>query len=173
MAGDAKGQVGGMEMAAGERERLARESRRWSCAAGCCGGRTNEEVLLLLSSAGEGERGDGDRVGLPGGEPEFVPEELRFGFRDEMGNPEPGPDIPTAPGGRNGSLATPPNPAPSSASQPPPPPSLLPPQRASQPPLAPSSSSSPPSEAIPAWIDRTIVGLVAGLAVMVVRKVVF
>ena len=78
MEGDAKGQVGGLDMSKGERERLAVESRGWRCKG--CGGRTNDQVLL---EEGGGEK-DGDGAG-EGVQKVVLPEELRFGFKDQMG----------------------------------------------------------------------------------------
>ncbi|MCJ1281619.1 hypothetical protein MMC26_000939 [Xylographa opegraphella] len=94
MAGEAKGQVGGLDMSEGGRLRLAKESRRWKCAGGC-GGRTNEEVLKeseeewkLMEESGRARK------------EETIPEELRLEYRDDL---ERGPPTPKAAPGPSGS----------------------------------------------------------------------
>ncbi len=171
MEGGAKGQVGGMEMGEEERRRLAGESRGWRC--GGCGARSNEEVLR--EQDGEAKEGEERRK-------EEVPEELKFGFRDEMGKEQQqskdfavikdskpvAAELPsfTAPSISSSSSALPPNPA-LSASSPPATNTLF-----SQPlqpqPTPPTQMST--SEAVPGWVDKAIVGLVAGLGVMVIKK---
>ena len=72
MEGDAKGQVGGLEMPETERRRLAEESRTWRCPG--CGGRTNEAILQEEG----GEASEGNQTAA------VIPEELKFGFKDEI-----------------------------------------------------------------------------------------
>ena len=179
MEGDARGQVGGMEMGRGERERLAGESRGWRC--GGCGGRRNEDILRE-------EGGDGGERGKGGGGV-VVPEELKFGFRDEMGGGkgeggEPGvakvsaeassaKENPTAPTitqalpTSSSSTTTSPQPQPTrtiplpsttTANVPPPQQTIAP------------SARQVPSDGVPAWVDKAIAALVAALAFMVMRK---
>ncbi len=178
MEGEAKGQVGGMEMGEAERRRLAGESRGWRCQG--CGGRSNEEIMKEQEDeAGKEENGERKQ--------EAIPEELKLGFKDEMGkeaqgskpmatreNPIPASSkVPsfTATSISSSSSALPPNPSlqaslPSTTntlfSQP-----LQPQPRQPQP--TPTTQISTP-EAVPGWIDKAIVGLVAGLGVMVIKK---
>ena len=170
MEGDAKGQVGGMEMPEQERRRLAGESKAWKCQG--CGGRSNEDILKEEGGeAGEGKRNE-----------HVVPEELKFGFRDQMAAAEGG-DVVKDRGMQD--VATP-APDPLHASAPaalPPPPTLSPPE-AIHPtrtvPVASASRAPPPlppatqqiqSEGVPAWVDKAITGLVAALAVMIIKKI--
>lgn len=183
MEGGAKGQVGGMEMGEEGRQRLASESRRWRCEG--CGGRTNEEILKGEEGRCKGKGKEGEE------ESTAVPEGLRLGYRDEM---EVGEDIsppadttsrqpdPSAalqvnsPTVKSPTLNVPTSTrtslAPSCASVPNP--SL---------PSSSSSSSSVPrsqlplqqqrrSDPVPAWIDKAIAGLIAGLAFMIIHKLV-
>lgn len=172
MEGDARGQVGGMEMVKSERERLAEESRGWKCAG--CGGRSNEEIL-------KEEGGEGTKVG---GKQE-VPDELKFGFRDEMGKGEsekeakgkeremevvPAPvPVQTTPVAPSTAVTAPPASPPPTALQPT---RIVPVAPTTQPPLqlAPQIRQAP-SDGVPAWIDKAIAALVAALAFMVMRKI--
>ena len=170
MEGDAKGQVGGMEMPEKERRRLAGESKAWRCQG--CGGRSNEDILREEGGeAGEGKENE-----------HVVPEELKFGFRDQMAAAE-----------RNDAkdkgmqvVSTPsPNPSPASASAASPPPPTSSPPAAIHPTRTepvPSTSYAPPplptattrrsqSDGVPAWVDKAITGLVAALAVMIIKKI--
>ncbi len=177
MEGGAKGQVGGMEMGEAERRRLAGESRGGRCQG--CGGRSNEEILKEQEDeAGKEENRERKQ--------EAIPEELKFGFKDELGRegqskqpvtgevPKPASgEVPsfTAPSVSSSSSALPPNPllqtsSPSTTnilfSQP------LQPQSRQPQPTSTAQISAP--EAVPGWIDKAIVGLVAGLGVMVIKK---
>lgn len=183
MEGGAKGHVGGMEMGEEGRQKLAGESRRWRCEG--CGGRTNEEIL-------KGEEGRCKGKGKEGeGESTAVPEGLRLGYRDEMEvekdtaqpaettSRQPAPsatlqvNLPTVkPPTLNVPTSTRTSLAPSCASIPNP----------SFPSSSSSSSSAPRSQLptaqqrrsdpVPAWIDKAIAGLIAGLAFMVIHKLV-
>lgn len=76
MEGDAKGQLGGLDCSAKERERFAGLSQDWKCA--ICG-TTNKEVLEESERAwkeGEGAGKERDEV--------EVPEELRFRDKEEL-----------------------------------------------------------------------------------------
>lgn len=170
MEGDAKGQVGGMEMPEKERRRLAGESKSWRCQG--CGGRSNEDILR--EEGGEiGEGREGEHV---------VPEELKFGFRDQMAAAE-SKDM-AKDKGRQVVSMTAPDPSPASASVA----SLLPPTSSAPEaihatrtvPVASASHAPPPlptatrqaqSDGVPAWVDKAITGLVAALAIMVIKKI--
>ncbi|MCJ1453673.1 hypothetical protein MMC28_004021 [Mycoblastus sanguinarius] len=114
-----------------------------------------------------------------------VPEELKFGFRDQMGKgeedgaskdrhqqfksaPDPKP-VENTPAG----TSTTPQTAPSSSS-----PVATQPITASAPisvsrlpPQVPAPTRQVQSEEVPAWIDKAITGLVAALALMVIKKI--
>ena len=179
MAGDAKGQVGGMEMPQKERERLADESRAWKCHG--CGGRSNEEIL----KAEGGNSAKGKQT-----EP-VVPEELKLGFRDQMEKSEsekaedatsqhlePVP-ISTLenmkPAGDSMMLQGPP--AHSGTAPPSPQVSLqltrtLPATRSIQ--ISRSLPTGRPQgqdNGVPPWVDKAITGLVAALTLMVFKKI--
>ena len=171
MEGDAKGQVGGMEMSEKERRRLAGESKTWRCQG--CGGRSNEDILR--------EEG-GDLAGKGKQSEHIVPEELKFGFRDQMSATENENIVKD-----NGTqvVSTPtrdPSPAGASAASPHPRTSSSPEavQRTETLPVAAASSAPPPlststrqthSDGVPAWIDKAITGLLAALAVMIIKKI--
>jgi ubiquitin-conjugating enzyme E2 J1 len=175
MEGDAKGQVGGMEMDQKERERLASESRAWKCQG--CGGRSNEDILTEEG----GEAGEDKSIEPP------VPEDLKFGFRDLMGSSEhgktanterePSQPVDTPAAGQaassSGTVASeaPINPAETPLQSPyinpvPPQPTIGPPR------VSHSIPAATPSNGVPPWVDKAITGLVAALAVMVVKKIV-
>ncbi|MCJ1232648.1 hypothetical protein MMC14_000601 [Varicellaria rhodocarpa] len=73
MSGEAKGQVGGLEMTEEGRKRLATESRTWKCSG--CGGRTNEEVLKEVEEICDGQEERKEEV---------LPEGLRLAYREEI-----------------------------------------------------------------------------------------
>jgi len=173
MEGDAKGQVGGMEMPEKERKRIAGESRSWKCHG--CGGRSNEDILREEG----GEAVDGKQSEI------VVPEELRFGFKDEMSKSavqeatenkfQQRQSIAT-PASAASTSAGPPlashtAPAFSSLTSPQPTRTILAPSTAAvpQPMAAPTRQSQ--SDGVPAWIDKAITGLAAALAVMVIKKI--
>ena len=169
MEGDAKGQVGGMEMSENERRRLAGESKTWRCQG--CGGRTNEDVL----------REEGGKDGDVKHNEHVVPEELKFGFRDQMaagGSKDAAKDkimqtVPTPASGSSASAsATVSTPSTSSS------PENIPQTRAvpfaSDPqttPTLPTATRQAQSDGVPAWVDKAITGLVAALAVMIIKKI--
>lgn len=171
MEGDAKGQVGGMEMPEKERRRLAGESKAWRCQG--CGGRSNEDILREEGGeAGEGKKNE-----------HVVPEELKFGFGDQMAAAERN-DVTKHKGMQVVSTPSP-NHSPASASAAsPPPPSSSPPEaiHPTRTEPVPSTSHAPPtlptsttrrtqSDGVPAWVDKAITGLVAALAVMIIKKI--
>ena len=167
MEGDAKGQVGGMEMPEKERKKLAGESRAWRCQG--CGGRSNEDILREEGSeAGEGKANE-----------PIVPEDLKFGFRDQMAATEDKGAVKDS--GRQ-LLPTPtsdPSPASASTSDPPRVPlEAIHPTRtipvASNPraPLPlPTVIRQTQTDGVPAWVDKAITGLVAALVVMIIKKI--
>ena len=170
MEGDAKGQVGGMEMPEKERRRLAGESRTWRCQG--CGGRSNQDILK--EEGGEGGEGKASE--------HVVPEELKFGFRDQMAAAE-SKDVARGKG-KEAISASATNPVPASASAASPSPPTMSPTEAIHPtrtvPTASPSHVAPPlptatrqmqSDGVPAWVDKAITGLVAALAVMVIKKI--
>ena len=174
MEGDAKGQVGGMEMPESERKRLAEESKSWRCQG--CGGRTNETIL----------REQGGESSEESSTAAVVPEELKFGFKEQIGleenkgkgkenvqddvpstlkektcesssldrNPEPAPST-----AEDNCEAPPTHAAPSAAA------TLRPQPTPTRPTLAPQSNGPPP------WVDKAITGVAAALAVMIIKKV--
>lgn len=83
METEAKGQVGGIEATKEVRSRLARESTTYRCVG--CGGRSNEEVIRAVEEASKQSEGSAER------KEEVVPEELRLGYRDELGDKGKGP----------------------------------------------------------------------------------
>ncbi|KAL8832445.1 MAG: hypothetical protein Q9191_000265 [Dirinaria sp. TL-2023a] len=180
MEGGAKGQVGGMEMGEAERRRLAEESKGWKCNG--CGGRTNEETLAAQEEEG-GERQNTSKA--------EVPEELRFGFKDEMPKEtkaEPSQTLrPANPSERATSAKSISAAAPLKVSEPDTQGQINRPYTASIPalssthnnlqPIAPQTHTqiptitrASPQGAVPAWIDKAIVGLVFALLMMIIRK---
>ncbi|KAL8708453.1 MAG: hypothetical protein Q9220_006677 [cf. Caloplaca sp. 1 TL-2023] len=186
MEGGAQGQVGGMEMGEDERKRLAAESRRWKCQG--CGKITNEEILIE-----EGKRVQEieiDGASTKAAIKEQVPGELRFGFRDEMGKEQmqdkgKGKEWETANdaekvlrherreskhfAGPEDLKSLPP----SIPISPPPAPTIAPAQPLRQP--SPTRTTSVPqtstTNGVPSWIDKAIAGILAGLLVMLVKKI--
>lgn len=207
MEGGAKGQVGGMEMGEEERGRLAGESRGWRCQG--CGAGTNEEILReeekrLRERKEEEAPSEGKDTNPPsasGRVKEQIPDELRFGFRDEMGDKHPhssqdkgkgkAKEEPLHTKSENSNTDERRRPSQHFAgpedlrslpSQSPPPHPSAPPVHSPTPApptrtTLPSASASAVGEAengngVPPWVDKAIVGVIAGLVVMVVRKVV-
>ena len=78
MAGDARGQVGGLDMHPEAREKLARLSRSWKCAS--CG-QSNEEIMRETEKEWRENHGGEESK-------EEVPEELRLAFREDLGKGE-------------------------------------------------------------------------------------
>ena len=172
MEGGAKGQVGGMEMGKDERLRLAKESRRWRCFG--CGGKSGEEILREEAEKveREGKKTKGE---------EAVPPELRMGFKDEMENGSTGPSETLMPSTGHPSGAPSTNSSITSAASvqhsSPPQGALNSASRVFQ--SSPSANSSTvipplsPPDPVPAWIDKAIAGVVASLAIMIIKKTCF
>ena len=182
MEGGAKGQVGGMEMAEAERRRLAKESQKWKCIG--CGGRTNDEILNIKH----------DQRDANGG-PAIIPDELKLGYKDEMqqvDSPESAKIVrsETQKAEEDSTKFTKPqepssnshpqnNPSTSSStdtrSQTSPSPAVppLPQQPRLQSPAAVrlvAATGSSSQETVPGWIDKAIVGVLATLIVMIIKK---
>ncbi|KAL8952813.1 MAG: hypothetical protein Q9222_001285 [Ikaeria aurantiellina] len=186
MEGGAQGQVGGMEMGEDERKRLAAESRRWQCRG--CSKSTNEEILIEEGKRVQQMEKDGGATETAA--KEQVPDELRFGFRDEMGKeqmqekgkgkePETANDsdkVPSHERRESQHFAGPedlkslPNSVPFS---PPPAPTIAPAHPLRQP--FPTRTTSVPQAStgngVPSWVDKAIAGILAGLLVMLVKKI--
>ncbi|KAL9128928.1 MAG: hypothetical protein Q9217_002482 [Psora testacea] len=167
MEGDAKGQVGGMEMPKAERERLAGESRGWSCAG--CGGRSNEDVL-------KEEGGEGAETGGEGKAEHVIPEELKFGFRDQMDdkkewNIDKGKakevGLPPAPMSESAATLVQTAQAVPVTAQSPPAMTAMP--QCPQPMPTTTRRTSP--DGVPAWVDKAITGVVAALVLMILKKI--
>ncbi|KAL8989153.1 MAG: hypothetical protein Q9177_001899 [Variospora cf. flavescens] len=192
MEGGAKGQVGGMDMGEQERKRLAAESRSWRCQG--CGGSTTEQILKAEEERCKelGEKPGSHKLGTK----EQVPDELRFGFGDEMGKEESrakgkgkeresttetnaGDEGEGISNDRRESVhfAGPEDlrslPSPPQLSPPPAP--TITPARPTRQPLPTRTVSVAPSASVengvPGWVDKAIVGVIAGLLVMVVKKI--
>ena len=187
MREEAGGQVGGLVMREGERGRLARESRGWRC--GGCGGRTNEEILGAVGEGLEAGRGQGE---------ETVPEGLRLAYRDEMGKraaiPDAGSEVlgslrprPASPSvdatthpdaADDGTRHDPAEPdtgaPPRGTSHHPIAPSVVPSRTATHNapriPRDPRRGESARAAAVPAWVDKAIVGVAVALVAMGVKK---
>ncbi|KAG9232598.1 ubiquitin-conjugating enzyme/RWD-like protein [Amylocarpus encephaloides] len=78
METDAKGQLGGLECSAKERERIAGGSGGWKC--GICG-KSNREILAECEEAVREKEKEGEQVA----EVE-IPSELKMGYKDEIEN---------------------------------------------------------------------------------------
>ena len=195
MAGEAKGQVGGLDMQEDARKRLALESRIWKCQG--CGGRSNEEILKEVEkeaqASGESRKED------------TIPEELKLAYREDLrdkpiafpGNTNPSSATSatqpattississpvvgqSARSGRSGSLPTTQGRARSldSAARPT---SSITTQSTTMSVtirVSPGQSNHAPTnttsrdEPIPAWLDKAIAGLAFGLAFMILKKI--
>ena len=182
MEGEAKGQVGGLDMGEEGRKRLAKESRGWRCVG--CGGRSNEDVLREVDE--EVKRlGEGVEVGER--KKEVVPEGLRLGYRDEWGKKEEGKLTATASGSNAPSSSQDPRAPLASATHPLPSQSTsVQPTLSSQaliPSTAPSTRPtmttqpqpqllSSSQQGVPPWVDKAIVGILISLAIMLLKKII-
>ncbi|KAL8675035.1 MAG: hypothetical protein Q9168_000630 [Polycauliona sp. 1 TL-2023] len=186
MEGGAQGQVGGMEMGEGERKRLAGQSRAWKCDQ--CGSSSNEDILREEGKrCDESAQKEGSTKAVA---KEQVPDELRFGFKDEMGSEKStdkgkGKEQASANDSKDQNTADQKKPSEqftgpmiadsSSVSLPPPPARTIAPAQP-LPQQIPTQTTSAPSgtadNGVPPWVDKAIVGVIAGLLVMMVKKVV-
>lgn len=175
METDPKGQLGGMDCSAAERERVAKNSGEWKC--GICG-KSNAEILKESAEAAEKEGSSSREV--------EVPKELSMAWKDEMKPSaeqkeaieedtalaegfvrtanDGAMDVPTA-------NTIPATQAPYSAARP---------AQGVLRPTAAAITRSPPAnpvrapprrtnEGVPIWIDRAIAAVVILLVVMVVK----
>lgn len=156
---DARGQLGGMEVAEAVRRRLAGESRAWKCS-GC--GRGNEEVMKEQEEAAAGEGGSKEE--------EEVPEQLRLAFKEDLSKDAEGKGKEKVAQEGNGvpaqSIAEPASatPVPHAPQAPAPTPTRTvqaPAMQLQQRPAA------PVQEEIPAWIDEAIIGIVFAIGTIV------
>lgn len=156
---DARGQLGGMEVAEGVRRRLAGESRAWKCV-GC--GRGNEEVMK--------EQEEAVIAGEGGGKEDEVPEQLRLAFREDLakgeGKAKVESEADAASSENSGIVAEPATsqPVPVAAPQPPPATRTVPT------PTAQVQQRRPPTaqvEDIPVWIDKAIIGILFAIVAIV------
>lgn len=146
---DARGQLGGMEVAEGVRRRLASESRAWKCA-GC--GRGNEELMKEQEELAKAEGS---------GKDEEVPEQLRLAFREDLGKGAEGKSEEKATDSSNAAPAQNSG-QPSSPAVAPSPQTLAPSRTVPAPPAQIQQRRAPVTqqEDIPAWIDKAIVGII-------------
>ncbi|KAF3039236.1 hypothetical protein E8E11_001115 [Didymella keratinophila] len=177
---DAKGQLGGIECSRDARERMARDSGKWTCS-GC--GKSNAEIMKERAEAvKEIEDTEGKR------KEEEVPEELRLAYRDELG-PKEEAEAEKVDKGKGKAVdsetqevnAT--HPAPSSQPAAPAPAAVTAPTLAAvrSIPNAPRPTRTVPAAPLQqmvqqspdrslAWIDTCIYGVVAALLFMVIKK---
>ena len=89
MTEDGKGQVGGLEASETVRKQLAERSRSWKCLGCETGGKTNNEIMKewweCCRERGVEVADDGEFVEGTESQTEKIPEELRLGYRDELG----------------------------------------------------------------------------------------
>lgn len=173
---DAKGQLGGIECSKDARERMARDSGKWACAA--CGKSNNDIMKEREAAVREIEEQEGGR------KEEEVPEELRLAYRDELGKKDEGvpekvdkgkgkavePDVQQEPSNK-AALAAPAAPASPSPVVAPPTtttPAPRPTRTVPAPPLQQIVQQSPDRSL--AWIDTCIWGVIAMLLFMVIKK---
>ncbi|KAL9575892.1 MAG: hypothetical protein Q9212_007591, partial [Teloschistes hypoglaucus] len=157
-----------------------------------------EEEKRLQEKKEEGQSEGKGKDKNPQAVKEQIPDELRFGFRDEMAEKhpqqepldkgkgkakepldiEPEPSNPTDERRRPSQhfagpedLRSLPSPSPASPpSSPPAPPTIAP----AQPPptrTTPVGGEAENGNGVPPWVDKAIVGVIAGLAVMLVKKI--
>ncbi|KAL8778564.1 MAG: hypothetical protein Q9213_007364 [Squamulea squamosa] len=188
MEGGAKGQVGGLEMGEIERKRLAAESRGWKCQR--CGGNTNEDTLIEESKRCEELEQNGGSTKAAA--KEQIPDELRFGFKDEMVKEQSidkgkGKERSTTEHDKDENVANQKTPSDKSVQpmdlksipspvlpSPPPAPVIIPAQpiRQQMPTPTASISHSTTENGVPPWVDKAIAGVIAGLLIMVAKKFV-
>ncbi|KAF2126966.1 UBC-like protein [Dothidotthia symphoricarpi CBS 119687] len=165
---DAKGQLGGIECTKDARERMAKDSAVWQCAA--CGKNNADIIKDTDDLVKEIEEREGKR------KEEEVPEELRLAYRDQLrktedeGGPwmEKGKVVESSPS----SSSFQPMPAPTvptSNVAPSPTAPTLRPTRTTRPVPVQQLAQQNPDRSL-AWIDTCIYAVVAALLFMVVRK---
>ncbi|RDW94971.1 putative ubiquitin-conjugating enzyme protein [Coleophoma crateriformis] len=166
METDAKGQLGGLECSEAVRRRMAAESTSWKCSS--CG-RSNEDILKECADAAakEGEQREDEKV----------PEELKMGWKDEMGKSDDKESSQLAEGFVQ---TSPPAVAETVTAQPAYPPArpaqTVPQPTATIPASAPARQQTvriqrQSQDGVPIWIDRTIAGIVICLVFMVLKMI--
>ncbi|CZR67652.1 related to ubiquitin-conjugating enzyme E2 6 [Phialocephala subalpina] len=172
METDPKGQLGGMDCSAAERERVAKDSGEWKC--GICG-RSNAEILRESEEAAKKEGSSAQEV--------EVPKELNMAWKDEMKptaeqKEATEEDAALAEGfvrtGNDGAMDVP-----VANTAPAPYPAARPAQGVSQSTATTTTRPLPtyPAQAarrrtndgVPIWIDRTIAAIVILLVAMIVK----
>jgi ubiquitin-conjugating enzyme E2 J1 len=78
METDARGQLGGLDCSKAERERIAEGSGNWKC--GVCA-KNNREILAECEEAVKEKENEGEAAA----EDVVIPQELKMGYKDEMG----------------------------------------------------------------------------------------
>lgn len=170
---DAKGQLGGIECSRDARERMAKDSGKWTCA-GC--GRSNADIMKEREEVvKEIEEKEGKR------KEEEIPEELRLAYRDELGNKD-GADAEKTDKGKGKAVESEMQQTTPVQSSVPSAPTVTVPIKAPSPPtITPRPTRTAPAPPVQqvlqqspdrslAWIDTCIWGVVAMLLFMVVRK---
>jgi len=170
---DAKGQVGGLESTEAVRKRMAVESVGFRCVS--CG-KTSAEIMAEREAVAKGL---GDEAGK---KEEEVPEELRLAYREDLGKKEGGEES-SASGAKPvgsqpvGTVADPLAQAGTETARSPAPQTPAPtrtiPHPASGPQLQQRRAVTPQNEAVPAWIDKAIYGIIAAMAFLVLRRLAF
>ncbi|GLA41405.1 ubiquitin-conjugating enzyme E2 J1 [Aspergillus niger] len=179
MDGDAKGQVGGLDVGEEVRRAYARSSRGWRCE-GCEGsrGRENEEVMRewwgVCREAGV--RVEGEDFGGEFG----VDEEEEKGDEKKKEEEEEGEGVDEAAAAGADAAVTAATDTPRVQQEPPSQPQPQPQQQLQQhtpPATRPSVPAAPASASAPAttsqdtpWLDRAIVGVVIALVAMILRR---
>ena len=188
---EAKGQLGGLECSASERERMAGASGAWKCS--ICG-ESNEEVLKESEGRWREMEGDGakrEEVAVPGELKIVYKDELEEGKGKEKASEEKEEDDEEANELAEGFVATYPKAEPAQSVAKPTASSLTPtptqplPQARAPPQARPPQTTAPPNialayqeptvaqvlsnEGVPAWIDMCIAGVVLGLVVMILK----
>lgn len=161
---DAKGQLGGIECSKDARQRMARDSGAWKCAA--CGKsnagimKEREEMVKEIEET-EGKRKE-----------EEIPEELRLAYRDELGKKDDTESKAEPSSSSPSSASTAPGTAPAASVVQATLPATAPqPTRTIPVPQALQTAQRSPDQSL-AWIDTCIYGLVAALLFMVLKKFV-
>jgi ubiquitin-conjugating enzyme E2 J1 len=170
---DAKGQLGGIECGKEAREKMAKESHAWKCAA-CA--KSNAEIMLEREDiVRDIEEKEGKR------KEEEIPEELKLAYRDELGSKgegshktqkDKGKLVETSPKDPlPASANTSAPPAPAVRSNVAPGPVIRPPAptRTTRAPVVQPSVQHPPDR-FSALIDTFIYAIVAALIFMVLRR---
>lgn len=183
METDAKGQLGGIDTSDEVRRRLADESKGWKCSM-CC--KSNEQIIKACEEAAKEAEERGEEC-----KEDTVPEELKLGYKDELGklsqdskskqsegetasNDAPIAEefVPTTPGAETPTL---PSPNPQQSAYPQARPSQGIPQHTAPirtvevPPQVANAQVYGSNDGVPGWLDKLIAVNVAFLAFLVLR----